>query len=72
MNLKGIGDLEKAKPFLDLASNIFWVWVALIIFAILFAFFASKRSRIMVVLFQVILLPIVEFVILIYWSVNIT
>jgi len=55
------GEIDKAQPFLDMADNAFLAWGILIIVAVIVALIAKKGHRGMIILFQVVLLPSIEF-----------
>jgi hypothetical protein len=67
----GRGDIEKAEPFLQASGVFFWVWVSLILLAIILALISPKIERSMVILFQVVVLPSLEFWFMFFMAFNI-
>ena len=62
-----IGDIEKAEPFLEIAGIFFWGWVSLILLAVILVFIIPKLERSMVILFQIVVLPSLEFWFILFW-----
>ena len=63
----GRGDIEKAEPFLQIAGVFFWVWASLILLAVILALISPKLDRSMVILFQIVVLPSLEFWFVFFW-----
>ena len=57
----GMGNLEKAEPLTQIANTFFWCWASLILAAVIIAFISPKIERSMLILFQIVVLPSLEF-----------